>query len=165
MWDVNSPLFILGIVCLLAAIVGGGVKAMGSELPVINSWRRQMLLALFGVILIAIPQITMRMGEFRVTKVTVAWDGDHYTGCNVHALFTASITIAGGAGDFESRSLVVGTYASSVITHVDGAGVHIIHGWGDANLQPGSSGEYPVVVEVLSPQQLRSDPNYLHVDC
>lgn len=165
MWDLKSPLVILGIVCVLAAIVGGGVKALGSELPVISNWRRQSLLAAFGIVLIAVPQIVLRLGEFRVTEVTVSWDGDHYTGCNVHAAHTASITTAGGSGEFDSRALVVGSYSASTKTLVDGAGVHIVHGWGDNELRPGSAGDYPVVIEILSPQQLKSEPSYLHVDC
>ncbi len=165
MWDLKSPLVILGIVCVLAAIVGGGVKALGSELPVINSWRRQAVLAVFGIVLIAIPQIVLRVGEFRVTKVTVSWDGNHYSGCNVHAAYTASITTAGGSGEFESRALVVGTYTPSTKTSVNGAGVHIVHGWGENELVPGSGEDYPVVIEILSPQELKSDPSYLHVDC
>ncbi len=166
MWDLKSPLVILGVVCILAAIVGGGVKALGSQLPVINSLRRQAALAVFGILLIAIPQIVSRLGEFRVTQVAVSWDGDQYRGCIVRATYTASITTQGGSGDFESRALVVGSYSGSTKTHVDGAGVHVIHGTGDNELAPGSSGDYPVVVEVLSPQRLKSQPSYLHiVDC
>jgi DNA-binding beta-propeller fold protein YncE len=43
----------LGVVCLLAAVVGGGLKLFGIELPVLNSKRRQIILAGFGVVLIA----------------------------------------------------------------------------------------------------------------
>jgi hypothetical protein len=166
MWDVKSPLVILGVVCILAAIVGGGVQALGAQLPVINSWRRQAILAAFGVLLIAIPQIVIRHGEFRVTNVTVSWDGNQYSGCVVRATYTAAITTKGASGDFESRALVVGTYSKSIRTHVDGPGVHIIHGGGENELTPGTSGDYPVVIEILSPQHLTSRPSYLHiVDC
>jgi hypothetical protein len=166
MWDMKSPLVILGVVCILAAIVGGGVKALGAQLPVINSWRRQAILAAFVILLVAIPQIVVRLGEFRVTNVTVSWDGSQYSGCVVRATYTASITTEGASGDFESRALVVGTYSKSVRTHVDGPGVHIIHGAGENELTPGSNGKYPVVIEILSPQQLKSRPSYLRiVDC
>ena len=165
MWDLKSPFVILGVVCVLAAIVGGGVKALGSQLPVINSSRRQAILALFGIVLIAIPQIVLRLGEFRVTKVTVAWDGDTYHGCHIHKTFTASITTAGGSGEFESRALVAGTYTESGRLKVDGPGVHVIHGWGEHDLAPGTGGDYPVIIEILAPGELKSLPSYLHVDC
>ena len=43
---------LLGVVCLLAAAVGGGLRIFGVELPVINSVRRQIFLAVFGVVLV-----------------------------------------------------------------------------------------------------------------
>ncbi|MEE2851308.1 MAG: hypothetical protein VX424_01455 [Actinomycetota bacterium] len=166
MWDLKSPLVLLGVVCILAAIVGGGVKALGAELPLINSWRRQSVLAAFGIALIAIPQMVIRIGEFRVTNVTVSWDGNQYSGCVVRARYTASITTKGSAGEFESRALVVTTYTSPVRTHVDGPGLHVIHGTAENELAAGSHGNYPVIVEILAPQELKSSPSYLHVvDC
>lgn len=44
----------LGVVAVMAAIVGGGLKAAGVEMPVLSSLRRQMLLAVFGLALIAV---------------------------------------------------------------------------------------------------------------
>jgi hypothetical protein len=41
-----------GIACVAAAIVGGGVKLLGQELPLVNSLARQALLAAFGLLLI-----------------------------------------------------------------------------------------------------------------
>jgi hypothetical protein len=43
-----------GIACIIAAIIGGGLKAFGLEIPVLNSLRRQVLLAIFGAILLGI---------------------------------------------------------------------------------------------------------------
>src|SRR5438876_7844746 len=43
-----------GVVCIIAAIVGGGLKAFGMELPLVNSNRRQLLLALLGIVLVGI---------------------------------------------------------------------------------------------------------------
>jgi len=47
----------LGIVCILAAIVGGGLKALGIELPKLDSKTRQWLLAGFGVVLLIISTL------------------------------------------------------------------------------------------------------------
>jgi hypothetical protein len=48
-------LVIVGIACVLAAIVGGGFKGLGVEVPLIGSFRRQIILALAGVLLILTP--------------------------------------------------------------------------------------------------------------
>jgi hypothetical protein len=50
----GQDIFIAGIACVVAAIVGGGVKLLGVEAPVINSLPRQILLALVGAMLIAL---------------------------------------------------------------------------------------------------------------
>ena len=48
----NTTFMLLGVVCLIAAIVGGGLKAAGVEMPAVGSVRRQLLLGLLGVVLI-----------------------------------------------------------------------------------------------------------------
>jgi hypothetical protein len=50
----NNTLFGTGIGCMIAAIVGGGLRAFGLEIPVLNSVRRQILLAFFGILLVVI---------------------------------------------------------------------------------------------------------------
>jgi len=47
----NETYFGLGIACIVAAIVGGGTKLFGYEIPVVDSLRRQLLLAGFGLAL------------------------------------------------------------------------------------------------------------------
>lgn len=46
----NYALFSFGLVCIIAAVVGGGVKALGAEIPVIDSPERQVLLGVLGLI-------------------------------------------------------------------------------------------------------------------
>jgi hypothetical protein len=48
----SDKLIEFGIVCVAAAIVGGGFKAFGVEVPLIGSYLRQILLALFGAALL-----------------------------------------------------------------------------------------------------------------
>src|SRR5205823_5139901 len=50
----KNTLLILGIVCIIAAIVGGGLSAFGIVIPLLNSIRRQLLLASFGLVLLAV---------------------------------------------------------------------------------------------------------------
>ena len=48
----KSTLFKTGIACIIAAIVGGGFKAFGIEIPLLQSVPRQLLLGIFGGILL-----------------------------------------------------------------------------------------------------------------
>jgi hypothetical protein len=47
----DGTLLGIGIACVIAAIVGGGLKAFGVEIPALSSVRRQILLAICGVFL------------------------------------------------------------------------------------------------------------------
>ncbi len=44
----TESLLVAGIVCIVASIVGGGVKLLGAEMPVLNSFARQALLFAVG---------------------------------------------------------------------------------------------------------------------
>jgi hypothetical protein len=50
----NNTVLALGVACLVAAIVGGGLKAAGFEFPVLSSLPRQVVLGILGLILIAV---------------------------------------------------------------------------------------------------------------
>jgi hypothetical protein len=45
---VSESLLIAGLVCIVASIVGGGIKLLGAEVPVLSSFPRQALLFLVG---------------------------------------------------------------------------------------------------------------------
>jgi hypothetical protein len=49
----ETTLTTAGIACIIAAIVGGGLKAFGIEIRVLDSGRRQAALGAFGVLLVA----------------------------------------------------------------------------------------------------------------
>jgi hypothetical protein len=48
----------VGIACMIAAIVGGGVKLLGTEIPAIGSTKRQVMLFVFGFLLAAVSSDT-----------------------------------------------------------------------------------------------------------
>lgn len=48
----NTPLLLPGVGCVIAAVVGGGCRAVGLVLPVIQSTGRQLMLGAVGVALI-----------------------------------------------------------------------------------------------------------------
>jgi len=49
----DSALLGAGIACVIGAIIGGGLKGFGIELPLVSSIKRQFLLAVFGAALLA----------------------------------------------------------------------------------------------------------------
>jgi hypothetical protein len=49
----STTLLTTGLVCVIAAIIGGGCKAFGLEIPIIGSAWRQGVLGAFGLLLIA----------------------------------------------------------------------------------------------------------------
>jgi len=48
----NTTLLTAGITFIAAAIIGGGVEAFGIKLPLLNSTKRQLMLASFGGLLL-----------------------------------------------------------------------------------------------------------------
>jgi hypothetical protein len=57
----NAAIFSAGVACLIAAIVGGGMKGLGLEIPVIQSGKRQLALAIIGLTLMMIGLFPKRM--------------------------------------------------------------------------------------------------------
>lgn len=49
----KTELVLVGIACVVAAAVGGGLKLVGAEFPLLASGRRQVLVAVIGVALVA----------------------------------------------------------------------------------------------------------------
>ncbi len=52
----DTTLLLLGIACIVAAIVGGGLKAVGFEFPPLKSLSRQIVLALLGLVLVFVSK-------------------------------------------------------------------------------------------------------------
>jgi hypothetical protein len=46
----NATLLSIGLFCVIAAIIGGGLEALGAKMPVLNSLKRQLLLGFFGLV-------------------------------------------------------------------------------------------------------------------
>jgi hypothetical protein len=55
-----TTLLTAGLACLIAAIVGGGLKAWGIEIPALQSLKRQVLLASLGIALALIGGLMLR---------------------------------------------------------------------------------------------------------
>jgi len=48
----STTLLTAGLGCIIAAIVGGGLKGFGIEFPALQSGKRQLLLSIFGIVLL-----------------------------------------------------------------------------------------------------------------
>lgn len=48
----SNTLLTVGLGCIIAAIIGGGLKAFGMEIPLISSVKRQLLLCCFGLLVL-----------------------------------------------------------------------------------------------------------------
>jgi hypothetical protein len=57
-----TTLLTAGIACIVAAIVGGGLKAFGLEIPALASSRRQIGLGVFGAMLLVAAAVASREG-------------------------------------------------------------------------------------------------------
>jgi hypothetical protein len=63
-------LLLIGIICLIAAVVGGGLKLAGMEIPLLRSIRRQLLLALVGLAAAVIGVTFPDLGSSPSTSAT-----------------------------------------------------------------------------------------------
>jgi len=54
-------LITLGIACLLSAVIGGGFKGLGVEIPILRSGGRQVMLAIAGAILLGSAAVVYRI--------------------------------------------------------------------------------------------------------
>jgi hypothetical protein len=115
-WDWTSPWLYLGAACVLAAIVGGGITALGYTIPILHSRLRQALLAIFGIVLIVVPQVVQSIDannkqkeaqriaeqqERDKLKITAVWahvDPPYYWGCSVPVKWTGAVTATGKTG-------------------------------------------------------------------
>jgi hypothetical protein len=66
----NQAFITAGIVCIIAAIIGGGLKALAFEIPLLNSIGRQLLLGIVGIIFLFLG-INLNFGGNKVIKPPV----------------------------------------------------------------------------------------------
>ncbi len=79
----NTTLFGIGLACVIAALVGGGLRAAGFEFPIIASLRRQVLLAALGGILIIVSgALIPRSG---MSPLEVGWNYQGHDYLNVES--------------------------------------------------------------------------------
>ncbi len=59
----KQTLLVAGLACIIGAIVGGGLKGFGIEVPAVGSRVRQLMLGFLGVVLIVVGVIAFPEGD------------------------------------------------------------------------------------------------------
>lgn len=156
--DLSSPLVLLGIFCVLAAIVGGGLKALGNEVPLIPSTTRQLLLAAAGISLIVVSQVALRRSTFRVTDTSAQWANTVVVSCSEPQPYSGVITVTGSGGTVEYRFILQGKAQPLQALNLPGPGSYGVEGTYSIPFLR----EFPLLVpvtlqlEVVSPNRLLS---------
>jgi hypothetical protein len=103
----DNPFVVAGLACVIAAIVGGGLKAFGIEVPLLKSRTRQSVLGILGILLLTFGLGVLRLPKHTeptkpVTLVT-AWSTPQSIGPNQGAMISVR---AMTEGTCESRAIV-----------------------------------------------------------
>lgn len=65
----QNNLLVAGIACIIAALVGGGLRAFTIEIPLLSSVRRQIMLGIFGAVLLVLSFALWRKSESSASPV------------------------------------------------------------------------------------------------
>jgi hypothetical protein len=174
MSGLSTTMLVLGVVCIISAIVGGGLKALGYTIPVLQSRITRVLLAIFGVAILVVVWVT---NIFRVTGVTATWDNfsPHYPpsvhGCDFDETYTAHVTTEGGAGSFIYRDFT-GKEHQPITVDVHGADVgrvKDVHGEVKHHFNPGEHQDVRAIFVIWDARNnkevMRATTDAMHVDC
>lgn len=161
----NETLLVVGIVLVVAAIAGGGIKLAGSEIPVINTFPRQALLALVGVAVLAFVWTTR--SNFRVASVSVSADQASITLCPATVTYTATIEATGGSGSVDYRFVHLGQPGQVRSVEFSSPGLRPVQESFEVTALPGlpSLGPDTAYVEVLAPNEVSSPEASVPVLC
>jgi hypothetical protein len=61
--ELNAPISIVGAICVVAAVVGGGLKGAGFEFPALTSKSARILLATVGAVFVAAGVVLPTVGD------------------------------------------------------------------------------------------------------
>ncbi|MFD9615543.1 hypothetical protein ACFWWS_39930, partial [Streptomyces sp. NPDC059083] len=150
----------------LSRAFGGGIKASGYEMPVICNRNLRTALVVFGIALLAIPQIVACTSpEFKVASVGISWDRDPTFGCNDTANYTMVVKTNSDVGDFQFRENVDGIKGPINDQAVFTRRTNEYTGHVPIDQPPGTHYSHGLYIEVISPNELTSNTIYLNVDC
>ena len=105
----ENPFVIAGLVCLIAAIVGGGLKAFGIEVPLLKSRTRQSVLGIVSVLLLSVGLGVLRPPKHveppKPVTIVTAWHTDPPGGIGPNEGTEISVSAITG-GSCESTAMV-----------------------------------------------------------
>lgn len=130
-----ETLILLGIVCIIGGVIGGGLKAFGVEIPVLDSKKTGGLIVIGAVLVLVGVEIrpTAPPGQPDVTSVITNPVGTvtpQY--CPVNVPVSGSLTTTGGQGDLTVQLHVTPENGPSyntgnVTVQVNGPGTYTFH--------------------------------------
>lgn len=163
--DLKHPVAIIGIVCFLAAIVGGGLKAAGTEVPVINTVHRQLLLAAAGIAVIVLVAVVDESVDPRVGSVAIEWDTHEVSRCPQVVGSTGIIELK-GAGALLRYRLIVGGRPGAVSEFKAESASSYPFTWNhDIDTAPSEPLGLTIQLEVMSPSHALSDVDTMLISC
>jgi hypothetical protein len=164
---VYQTLIILGIVCVIAGAVGGGLSAFGITVPPLNGALRIISIIVIGGVLIGVGIKTKpASGPAGISVTTDPVGNQTATSCPANLTVSGSITTTGGDGSIEFKLQELfnsGTTSYSPIgtVSVHGAGSYPIS---DTILFQNNSGG-DLAFWVISPVSDGSTPQAFSVNC
>jgi hypothetical protein len=167
---VYETLIILGIVCIIAAAVGGGLSAFGINIPPLSGRVRIVSVIVIGGVLIGvgvkIKPASPAPGPTGISVTTDPVGRQTAPNCPANLTVSGSITTTGGDGSIEYKlqelyDSGITTYSQIGTVVVDGAGSYPIS---DTLLFHNDSGG-DFAFEVISPTSDGSTPQAFSVIC
>jgi hypothetical protein len=107
---VNSVLLTAGVASIILAVVGGGAKAFGVEVPVLDKRSRQMGLAIVGVLFLVGSYVLRENGDTQESTDVAAYRQEVLATCRSiqNAGSNPVVAAANGDGTFDRDRLIQG---------------------------------------------------------
>lgn len=166
MEGVNITVGLVGVALLVAAVVGGGLKLAGTEIPVLNTWGRQLVVGVIGVVILIFAWVTR--ADFRVTGASIRADQIAVTLCPATVSYTGTIEVMGGKGEVQYRFVHNGQPSGHHSVSFEAAGSEAVSESFAVTPTPAGLprlGPDRAYLEILAPAQLTSEIAQIQVLC
>ncbi len=147
----KDPLFLIGIGLLIAALVGGGVKLAGNEIPVLKTFPRQVLVGIAGA---ALMVYAYDQNNFRVKEINLRALGDYSGPCPGSHRVEGRIRAVGGEGEVRYRVFGHGYISDEgQMTFKEPAAIGF-----ETTVPVWAPGQYTMTARITAPDDLDSEP-------
>ncbi|HEX3466909.1 MAG TPA: hypothetical protein VHT05_02290, partial [Candidatus Elarobacter sp.] len=107
---VATTILTLGLALVVAAIIGGGIEAMGNNIPVITGWKRQVATGLFGVLLVGFGWEALQAANWRAGYMDLVAGMSAVPPFPTGTVEDRLNTLANDAGDDQSRNCLIADF-------------------------------------------------------